>query len=63
VKVGDVVMVLNTDGDVAFVGRYEGWDEDELMVLVSHDLKGADSPMYLSVAAVVPFDDARIPSS
>jgi hypothetical protein len=56
-------MVLNRDDEVAYVGRYAGWDEaDGLMVLVQHDLPGMDNPARLAVHAVVPFDPARLPA-
>ena len=62
---GDVVMVLTTQGDLRFVGKYAGWSEDGLWVLVEHDIAGIPNPACISAHTVIPYDKRRLifPSS
>jgi hypothetical protein len=66
-QVGEVVMVLNTDGDVSFVGKYAGWADPARssipMVCVEHDQDGMDNPIEMAADVVVPYDEKRLNAS
>jgi hypothetical protein len=62
VQDGDTVMVMDVDGNVAFVGLYRGWASDELMMLVEHDIPSdkAENPIRVMAHNVQPFNGSII---
>jgi hypothetical protein len=63
---GEVVIVQTREGEFCYVGIYAGFEQTTStsrrpMVLVEHDISGAESPMALTVECVVPYDEKLIP--